>query len=115
MCISQEIPGIETEIHQVFPSNQVECIAVCDDDNTPLDPFLVNYIKGYLPFNQLPTTYEVLYNTDEAEAAYGLTAHSTWIVIDQERRVVFRENNNTDPQVLEMVIEKIEELLNPGM
>lgn len=88
----------------------MECIGICDEI-TPLEPFLVNYVKGYIPLNTQPTTFNILYNAVEAIDAYGLSAHSTWIIIDQERRVVFRENDNTDPEVIDWVIEVIEGLL----
>lgn len=112
MCISQEIPAIENQVHQAYPQDQVECIGICDEMTSQnLDNFLVPYIKGNTPYNSIPTTFNVLYDAGEAIDAYGLSAHSTWIIIDQERRVVFRENDNIDPEVIDEVIEVIEGLL----
>lgn len=75
--------------------------------------FLEPYISGMIGFNPLPTSFNVCYETQDAIAAFGFSSHSTWVLIDQEGRIAYRMNDNTDPVMLDIVIEEIDQLLYP--
>ena len=60
----------------------------------------------------MPTSFNVCYETQDAVATYGLSTHSTWIIIDQEGRIAYRMNNNIDPIMIDIVIDKIDALLD---
>jgi len=64
-----------------------------------------------VPVNTIPTSFNVLYDATETIADYGLIATSTWILIDREGKVVYRENDNIEEWVIDSVKVKIDELI----
>ncbi|MBC8204908.1 MAG: hypothetical protein H8E87_05290 [FCB group bacterium] len=91
------IPEIEAEIHQYYAAEDVECFAI-SDPASPMD-FLENYCKGYLPFNSTPTTFNILYDTDEVVDDYCLVEYSTWIIVDAEGKQFGRYTNSQDSMI----------------
>jgi hypothetical protein len=81
-------------------------------DNFTSPAFLANYCQGLTPFNPTLITFDLLYNAGQTIISYSFTASSTWVIIDQEGRIVFRETD-TAPEMIDEIKTKIEELLSP--
>lgn len=84
--------------------------------------FLESYCSGELPF-PFPSdtiTFNLLYEAEgdsvlfpEAISQYAFLATSTWLVIDQEGKIAFREDDNISPEMIDIVKGEIDELLYP--
>jgi hypothetical protein len=96
-------------IYQVYPDSLVECLGICSGFN--VGTFLSLYVSGQIPNCPSKIGFNLCYNATEVIAEYGFYAPSTWVIFDQTGKVVFREDDNTDPIMIDLVIEQIEGLL----
>jgi len=88
----------------------VEIIAMADNA-TPLS-FLDLYCSGSITaYSTEKITLNVCYDAGDAINAYSFTQWSTWVVIDQEGRIVWRVDDNTDPAMMDLAKVEIEGLL----
>ena len=106
-----EIPGIEEEIHlntAEFPADKVVCLAVSDSSDN--FDFLKRYWAGLIPpYNPDPTSFTMLYETDEMVGDYGYPSESTWMIIDQDGRVALRLEHEYD--IIDEVKQTIKDLI----
>ena len=62
-------------------------------------------------FNPEFITFNICYNASDFIADYAFTAHSTWVLIDQEGKIANRWNDNIDPAMFDIIKTEIDALL----
>ncbi len=108
-CITREIPEIDDEINSYFPQEEVECIGIAD--NATPTTFLEGYLSDEFGLAGQPISFKICYEAQEAIDAYAFSAHSTWVVISQDGKITYREDDNTSEEMIDIVKAEIEALL----
>lgn len=94
----------------MYPDSLVECIGVADNQTSPI--FLENLWSGSTPINGFQAiSFNTCYNAPDFISDYTFTQSSSWVIIDQAGKIVYRMNDNRDPVMIDIIIEQIENLL----